>query len=96
MAKLRPLGDKILVKRVEAETKTKSGIVLPDSAKEKPKRGKIISIGDGKRLDNGERAGFSVKKGDEVLFTSYAGTEIKIDGEELLLMSVDDVLAVVE
>ena len=96
MAKLRPLGDKILVKRVEAETKTKSGIVLPDSAKEKPKRGKVISLGDGKRLDNGERAPFTLKKGDEVLFTSYAGSEIKIDGEELLIMTEDDVLAVVE
>src|SRR5881409_2913097 len=96
MAKLRPLGDKILVKRVEAETKTKSGIVLPDSAKEKPKRGKVIAIGDGKRLDNGERAAFTVKKGDEVLFTSYAGTEIKVDNEELLIMAEEDVLAVVE
>jgi chaperonin GroES len=96
MAKLRPLGDKILVKRVEAETKTKSGIVLPDSAKEKPKRGKVIAVGDGKRLDNGERAPFSVRKGDEVLFTSYAGTEIKVDGEELLIMAEEDVLAVVD
>jgi chaperonin GroES len=96
MPKLRPLADKLLVKRVEAETKTKSGIVLPDSAKEKPKRGKIIAVGDGKRLENGERAKFNVKKGDEVLFTSYAGTEIKVDGEELLIMSEDDVLAVVE
>ena len=96
MAKLRPLGDKILVKRVEAESKTKHGIFLPDSAKEKPKRGKILAIGDGKRLDNGERAPFSVKKNDEVLFTSYAGSEIKIDGEELLIMSEDDILAVVE
>ena len=96
MAKLRPLGDKILVKRVEAESKTKSGIVLPDTAKEKPKRGKILAIGDGKRLDNGEKAPFSVKKGDEVIFTSYAGTEVKIDGEELMIMSEDDILAVVE
>lgn len=96
MAKLRPLGDKILIKRVEAETKTKSGIVLPDSAKEKPKRGKVLAIGDGKRLDNGERSSFTVKKGDEVLFTSYAGTEIKIDGEEVLIMSEEDVLAIVE
>ena len=96
MAKLRPLGDKILVKRVEAESKTKSGIVLPDTAKEKPKRGKVLAIGDGKRLDNGERAPFHVRKGDEVLFTSYAGTEIKLDGEEILIMSEDDVLAVVE
>ena len=94
--KLRPLGDKILVKRVEAETKTKSGIVLPDSAKEKPKRGKVIAVGDGRRLDNGERAPFNVKKGDEVIFTSYAGTEVKIDGEELMIMSEDDILAVVE
>ena len=95
MAKLRPLGDKILVKRVEAETKTKSGIVLPDTAKEKPKRGKVVALGDGKLLDNGERAKFSVKKGDEVVFTSYAGSEIKIDGEELMIMSEDDILAVV-
>ena len=96
MAKLRPLGDKILVKRVEAETKTKSGIVLPDSAKEKPKRGKVLAVGEGKRLDDGKLAPVDVKKGDEVLFTSYAGTEIKLDGEEILIMSVDDVLAVVE
>ncbi len=96
MAKLRPLGDKILVKRDEAESKTKSGIVLPDAAKEKPKRGKIVSLGEGKRLDNGERAPWNVRKGDQVIFTSYAGTEIKIDGEELLIMSEDDILAVVE
>jgi chaperonin GroES len=93
---LRPLGGNILVKRVEAETTTKSGIVLPDSAKEKPKRGTILAVGQGKRLDNGEIAPFTVKKGDQVLFTSYAGTEIKIDGEEVLIMSEDDVLAVVE
>jgi chaperonin GroES len=96
MPKLRPLGDKILIKRIEAESKTKSGIVLPDSAKEKPKRGKILAVGDGKRLDSGERAPFSVKKGDEVIFTSYAGTEIKLDGEELMIMSEEDILAVVE
>jgi len=96
MAKLRPLGDKIIVKRLEAESKTKSGIVLPDSAKEKPRRGKIVSVGDGKRLETGERAPFSVKKGDEVIFASYAGTEIKLDGEELMIMTEDDVLAVVE
>jgi chaperonin GroES len=96
MAKLRPLADKVLVKRVEAESKTKSGIVLPDTAKEKPKRGKILSVGDGKRLESGERAPFAVKKGDEVIFTSYAGTEIKLDGEELIIMSEDDILAIVE
>jgi chaperonin GroES len=96
MAKLRPLGDKILIKRVEAESKTKSGIVLPDTAKEKPKRGKVVSVGDGKRLESGERAPFSVKKGDEIIFASYAGTEIKLDGEELLILTEDDVLAIVE
>jgi chaperonin GroES len=96
MAKLRPLGDKILIKRVEAETKTKSGIVLPDSAKEKPKRGKVLSVGEGKRLDSGERAPLGVKKGEEAIFASYAGTEIKLDGEELIIMSEDDILAVVE
>ena len=96
MAKLRPLGDKILVKRVEAETKTKSGIFLPDSAKEKPKQGTVIAVGEGKRLDSGERTPVNVKKGDRVLFTSYAGTEVKIDGEELMIMSEDDVLAIVE
>ena len=96
MAKLRPLGDKILVKRLEAETKTKSGIVLPDSAKEKPKQGTVMALGEGKRLEDGTRAPFNVKKGDRVLFTSYAGTEVKIDGEELMIMTEDDVLAIVE
>ena len=95
MAKLRPLGDKILVKRVEAESKTKSGIVLPDSAKEKPKRGKVLAVGDGRRLDNGERAPFSVKKNDEIIFTSYAGTEVKYEGEEYLIMREDDILGIV-
>ena len=96
MPKLRPLGDKILVKRVEAESKTKSGIVLPDTAKEKPKRGKVLSVGEGKRLYSGERAPVNVKKGDEVIFASYAGTEIKLDGEEVLILTEDDVLAIVE
>lgn len=96
MAKLRPLGDKILVKRLEAETKTKSGIVLPDAAKEKPKRGKVIAVGNGRRNDKGEIVALTVKKGDDVIFSSYAGTEVKIDGEDVLVMSEDDVLAVVE
>ena len=95
MAKIRPLGDKVLVQRLEAESTTQGGIVLPDSAKEKPKRGKILALGDGKLLDNGERAAFQVKKGDEVLFTSYAGTEIKVDGDELIIMDENDILAVV-
>ena len=94
--KIRPLADKILVKRLEAEDVTKGGIVLPDAAKEKPKSGKIVAVGEGKLLDDGTRAPFTVKKGDEVIFTSYAGTEIKIDGKELLIMSEDDVLAIVE
>lgn len=91
-----PLGEKILVKRVEAEGKTAGGILLPDAAKEKPKEGKIIALGDGKLLDSGIRAKFQVKKGDKVVFTSYAGTEIDIDGEDYLLMSEDDILAIIE
>ncbi len=94
--KTKPLGEKILVKRFDAEEKTAGGIVLPDAAKEKPKEGKIIALGDGKLLDSGERAKFQVKKGDKVVFTSYAGTEIDIDGEEYLLMSEDDILAIIE
>lgn len=94
--KTKPLGEKILVKRFDAVEKTAGGIVLPDAAKEKPKEGKIIALGDGKLLDSGERAKFQVKKGDKVVFTSYAGTEIDIDGEEYLLMTEDDILAIIE
>lgn len=94
-SKLTPIGDKILVKRLEAETKTKGGIVLPDSAKEKPKEGRVIALGEG-RLVKSMRVPFTVKKNDRILFTSYAGTEVKIDGEELIIMSEDDVLAIVE
>jgi len=94
--KVVPLNDKIVVKRVEAEEKTAGGIVLPDTAKEKPKQGKILSVGDGKLLENGKRAAFQVKEGDRVLFTSYAGNEVTVDGEEYLIMSEDDILAVVE
>jgi chaperonin GroES len=90
-----PLNDKILVERVEAEEKTAGGIVLPDTAREKPKQGKVLSTGEGKVLDNGKRSAFQVKKGDTVLFTSYAGSEIKIDGKEYLIMTEDDVLAIV-
>jgi len=93
---VKPLGDKILVKRLDAEEVTKGGIVLPDSAKEKPKEGRIIEVGPGKILDDGKRGALQVKKGDRVLFTSYAGTEIKIDGQEYLVMSEEDVLAIVE
>ena len=90
-----PLNDKILVERVEAEEKTAGGIVLPDTAKEKPKQGKVLSLGDGKVLESGKRQAFQVKKGDTVLFTSYAGSEIKVDGKEYLVMSEEDILAVV-
>jgi len=94
--KIRPLGDKVLVERVEAESKTAGGIVLPDTAKEKPQRGKIISVGEGKMLENGTRKEVQVKKGDLVLFTSYAGTEIKIEGKEYLIMDESDIMAVIE
>ncbi|HKQ46816.1 MAG TPA: co-chaperone GroES [Phycisphaerae bacterium] len=94
--KIRPLGDKVLVKRIEAEAVTAGGIVLPDSAKEKPKRGRIQAVGDGKLLDTGERAKLQVKKGDEVLFTSYAGTEVKVSGEELIIMDESDILAILD
>ena len=98
MAKLniRPLNDKVIVKRVDAEGKTAGGIVLPDSAKEKPKRGVVKAVGDGRLLDSGERSAMQVKKNQEVLFTSYAGTEIKIDGQEYLIMDESDVLGVIE
>jgi len=92
--KIRPLGDKVLVKRLEAEEKTAGGIVLPDTAREKPKRGEVLAVGDGKLLDSGERKSLQVAKGDEVLFTSYAGTEVKVDGEELLIMDESDILAI--
>jgi len=94
--KMRPLGDKIIVKRVEADDVTAGGIVLPDSAKEKPKRGTVRAVGNGKLLDSGDRGTMQVKQNDQVLFTSYAGTEVKIDGDEYLIMSEGDVLAIVE
>jgi len=92
--KIRPLGEKVLIKRLEAEEMTRGGIVLPDSAKEKPRRGTVLSVGDGKVLDDGSRAEFQVKKGDVVLFSSYGGTEIKVDGEEYMLMDESDILAI--
>ncbi len=92
--KIRPLGEKVLVQRLEAEEMTRGGIVLPDTAKEKPQKGTIIAVGDGKLLDDGKRAKFQVAKGDTVIFTSYAGTDIKVDGEEYLLMNESDILAI--
>jgi len=94
--KVVPLNDKVVVKRVEAEEKTAGGIVLPDTAKEKPKQGRVLSVGDGKLLDNGQRAACQVKEGDRVLFTSYAGNEVTVDGEEYLIMAEDDILAVID
>ena len=94
--KIRPLADKVLVQRTEAETKTAGGIVLPDSAKEKPQRGTIVSVGEGKLLDDGTRGKPQVKKGDNVLFTSYAGTEVKTSGKEYLIMDESDIMAVIE
>ena len=91
--KLTPLGDRVLVKRCEAEEKTAGGIVLPDSAKEKPKEGEVIATGSGKLTESGERVKLTVKKGDRVLFTSYAGNEVKIEGQEYLLMREEDILA---
>ena len=93
---IRPLGDRVLVERVEAESKTAGGILLPDSAKEKPREGKVIALGDGRTLDNGERSTFSVKVGDRVLFTPYGGTEVKYGGQEYLIMDEKDILGVIE
>lgn len=94
--KLIPLNDKIIVKRLEAEEKTAGGIVLPDAAKEKPRQGKVLSVGDGKLLSSGKRLPFSVKEGNRVLFSSWAGSEVKLGNEEYLIMSEDDILAIVE
>ena len=94
--KIRPLQDRIIVKRVEEEAKTKGGIIIPDSAKEKPMEGEVIAVGTGKILENGKKQLLEVKKGDRVLFSKYAGTDIKIDGVEHLIMKEDDILGVVE
>ena len=94
--KLQPLGDRVVVEREESEEKTAGGIVLPDTAKDKPARGKIIAIGDGRLLDDGSRSKLQVKVGDKVLFTSYAPEAIKINDQELLLMREEDILAVIE
>ncbi|MEO2088398.1 MAG: co-chaperone GroES [Gemmataceae bacterium] len=93
--KVTPLNDKIVVERMSADDKTSGGIILPDTAKEKPKQGKVLSLGDGKVLENGKRAAFQVKVNDRVLLTSYAGNEVTVDGKEYLIMTEDDILAVV-
>jgi chaperonin GroES len=94
--KLQPLGDRVVVDREQSEQKTAGGIVLPDSAKNKPARGKVVSVGNGRLLDNGNRNQLQVKVGDRVVFSSYAGEAIKIGDDELLLMREDDILAVIE
>jgi chaperonin GroES len=94
--KLQPLGDRVVVERISAEEKTAGGIVLPDTAKEKPRRGKVIAVGTGRRLKDGSLQPLEVRKGDEVLFTSYAGDEVKTDAKELLLMREEDILAVIQ
>ena len=94
--KLKPLGDRIVVKVLEREEKTKSGLFLPDTAKEKPTEGEVIAVGTGKILDNGQKQPVEVKVGDRIIFSKYAGTEVKLDGEELVIFSERDVLAIVE
>ena len=94
--KLRPLGDRVVIQPTAREEMTKSGIVLPDTAKEKPQEGTILAAGPGRILDDGKREAMDVKKGDKVLYAKYAGTEFKIDGDELLIVSQKDILAIVE
>jgi chaperonin GroES len=94
--KLRPLYDRILVERVESEEMTKGGIIVPDSAKEKPQQGKVIAVGQGKRLEDGKLIPLEVKAGDTILFGKYSGSEIKLEGHEYLIMKEDDVLGLVE
>ncbi|MBM7646595.1 chaperonin GroES [Scopulibacillus daqui] len=93
---LKPLGDRIVIETVEKEEKTASGIVLPDSAKEKPQEGRVVATGTGRVTDNGERVALEVSEGDRVIFSKYAGTEVKYDGKEYLILRQDDILAVVE
>ena len=94
--KLRPLQDRILVKRVEEESTTKGGIIIPDTAKEKPAEGEVISVGIGKIGEDGKRIALEIKKGDKILFSKYGGTEVKVEGEEYLIMREDDVLGIIE
>jgi chaperonin GroES len=95
MTKVRPLHDRLLVKRIEETETVKGGIIIPDTAKEKPQEGEVIAIGNGKVLDNGTKVALDVKAGDKILFGKYSGTDIKIDGEEYLILREDEVLAVV-
>ncbi len=94
--KIRPLQDRVIVKRLEEEQKTKGGIIIPDTAKEKPIEGKIVAVGKGKVADDGKLIKLDVKEGDKILFSKYGGTEVKIDGQEYLIMREDDILGVIE
>ena len=94
--KLRPLQDRLLVQRVEEEATTKGGIIIPDTAKEKPAEGKVVAVGNGKLGDDGKRIALEVKKGDRILFGKYSGTEVKISGEEYLIMREEDVLGIID
>ena len=94
--KIRPLHDRVVVKRVEEDTTSAGGIVIPDSATEKPIEGKVIAVGNGKILDSGEVRALDVKKGDKILFGKYSGTEVKVDGEEYLVMREDDIMGIIE
>lgn len=94
--KFRPLHDRVVVKRVEEDTKTAGGIIIPDTAKEKPIQGEVLAVGNGKVMEDGSRRALDVKAGDTVLFGKYAGTDIKVEGEELLIMREDDILAIIE
>lgn len=94
--KLKPLNDRVLVKRLESEEKTAGGLFIPDTAKEKPSKGEVVAVGPGKVAENGSRIAMAVKKGDEVLFNKYAGTEIKLDGVEHLVMREEDILAIID
>jgi chaperonin GroES len=96
MAQINPLDDRVVVKRLEQEEKTSGGIFLPETAKEKPQQGKIVAIGPGKLLDSGERGKMSVAEGDVVIFAKYGGTEVEVDGEELLIMRESDLLAIMQ
>lgn len=93
---IRPLQDRVLVERLEAEEKTAGGIIIPDTAKEKPQEGKVIAVGNGKKLENGELLTPDIKEGDRILFSKYGGTEVKIDGKDYLIMREDDILGVIE
>ena len=94
--RVEPLGDKVVIKRLESDEKTAGGIVLPESARERPQQGRVLSVGDGRRLPNGERVPHQVNEGDRVVFSSYSGTEVVVDNDEVLIMSEEDILAVLD